>query len=121
MRKFPRMRAEMLLAFRKVRGGKEDLRFVTTKSVGLNGLMFEDGTPLPIGSLYQLHLIVGARTLIFEGRVVYSKPTDRQRFNVGFEFTNIADSDREYLLGYYMEHTYPAGLRPSDQESRFRT
>jgi hypothetical protein len=114
------MRAEMLLAYRKLRGGKEDLRFVTTKSVGLNGLMFEDANPLPIGSSFQLHLIVGARTLIFEGKVVYAKPTDRRRFNIGFEFTNIADSDREYLLTYYMENTYPVGMRPSENDRRTR-
>jgi len=108
MRRYPRMAAEYVLAFRRLLpgGGETAPQFTRTRSVGLGGLMFESESPLDVGEMLRLEIVIGERTLKTDGVVIYAERRAEGLWNNGVQFTGITDDERDVLLGAYLQREY---------------
>ena len=108
IRRYPRMAAEFTLAYRlhAPGSGKETPQLARTRSLGLGGLMFEREQPLERGTSLQLELAVGGCTVRAAGVVVYADCRHGGGWQVGVQFTEISDGDRDALLGAYLQREY---------------
>jgi hypothetical protein len=102
-RYFPRINAEVLLAYMTPGASAEDARVVKSSSIGLGGLMFEADHPLPVGSTYQLDLVLEDEHLIVTAKVAYARKVRSDNFQNGFSFTNLSDGQRERLLNFFLQ------------------
>lgn len=102
-RYFPRINAEVLLAYKATGAGTEDPRVVKSSSIGLGGLMFESDHPLPVGSPYQLDLVLGDTHLVLEAKVVYARKVKGDTFQNGFSFTGLSDDQKDQLLTFFLQ------------------
>jgi len=102
-RYFPRINAEVLLAYKPPGADTEDARVVKSNTIGLGGLMFESDHPLPVGSAYQLDLVLGEEHLVLEAKVVYARKVKSDNFQNGFSFTDLSDDQRERLLAFFLQ------------------
>lgn len=107
-RKFPRMNADFVVAYRRLGPGESDATpsLAKTITVGLGGMMFETEAPLAIGDLYLVELMIGERTVKAPAKVVYVEQAHGGGFYNGIEFTEISDDDRDYLLNCYLQREY---------------
>lgn len=107
-RKFPRMNAEFVVAYRHL-GTEETAKspnLAKTRSIGLGGMMFETEAPLILGDKYLIEVMVGDRTIKAPATVVYVEKGKSGLFQNGVEFTEITDDDRDYLLNCYLQQEY---------------
>lgn len=108
MRRYPRMSAEYVVAYRRLlpAGGEAAAQFSRTRTLGLGGLMFESEKPLDHGEILRLEIVLGEQTIKTTGVVVY---VDRQQdgpWHTGVQFTEISEDDRDALLGAYLQQEY---------------
>jgi hypothetical protein len=102
-RYFPRINAEVLLAYMTPGASPEDARVVKSHSIGLGGLMFESDHPLPVGSTYQFDLVLGDEHLVLMAKVIYARKLKSDNFQNGFSFTDLSDEQRERLLNFFLQ------------------
>ena len=101
-RYYPRLAVEILLSYRPEGASADTGQVVTTKSLGLGGLMFEADTPFVAGEFYILDLVFGERKKSLKARVIYSLPVEDGKFEVGFAFQDITDEQREELTALFI-------------------
>ena len=101
-RRFPRIPAECPVLVRKLEGEKST-RMACTKIVGLGGCMFRHDKPMGDGALLSLLILVNNRYLETRARVAYELSRDDQKYDIGVEFTEIADEDFEALKTLFEE------------------
>jgi hypothetical protein len=108
VRRYPRMTAEYVVAYRRVAPGSGDApaQFSRTRTLGLGGLMFESETPLVHGENLHLEIVLGERTIKTTGTVVYVDRQDDGPWRNGVQFTEISEDDRDALLGAYLQQEY---------------
>jgi hypothetical protein len=107
-RRYPRMVAEYVVAYRRqLRGGGESAaQFSRTRTLGLGGLMFESEMPLDHGEVLRLEIVLGEQTIRTTGFVVYVDRQDDGPWRNGVQFTEISENDRDALLGAYLQQEY---------------
>jgi len=108
IRRYPRMSAEYTVSYRlRPPGGDEGApEFAKTRSLGLGGLMFERGQALERGQSLLLEVALGECTVKAVGLVVYADRRLEGRWHIGVQFTEISESDRDALLGAYLQREY---------------
>jgi hypothetical protein len=108
VRRYPRMTAEYVLAFRRLLpgGGETAPQLTRTLSVGLGGLMFESESPLDVGEILRLEIVIGERTLKADGVVIYAERRAEELWHNGLQFTGITEDERDVLLGAYLQREY---------------
>jgi hypothetical protein len=102
-RYYPRIKAEILLAFKSPAAGDDEACVVKTKTIGLGGLMIELDHPLPVGAAYHLDLLLGEEHMKVNATVVYARKETSDVFQMGFGFTDLSENDRERLLNFFLE------------------
>lgn len=108
VRRYPRMTAEYVVAYRQqLPGGKEAAaQFSRTRTLGLGGLMFESEMALDHGETLRLEIVFGEKTIKAAGVVVYVDRQDNGPWRIGVQFTEISEDDRDALLGAYLQQEY---------------
>jgi len=107
VRRYPRMAAEHVVAYRlkTTEGGETEIQFSRTLTLGLGGLMFESESAL-LGETLQLEIVLGEKTVKTTGVVIYSDRKDDGPWRNGVQFTEISEDDRDALLGAYLQQEY---------------
>lgn len=107
-RKYPRMSATFVVAARRrgPDGSASAPLLGRTRSVGLGGFLFECGEPLEPGVMLDVELVIGERTIAAAARVVYREPGRDEPWGVGVQFVDLAEDDRDFLLGCYLQQEY---------------
>lgn len=108
MRRYPRMAAEYVVAYRRQQpgGGESASQFSRTRTLGLGGLMFESEQPLDHGETLRLDIVLGEQTIKTTAVVVYVDRQDDGPWRNGVQFTEISEDDRDALLGAYLQQEY---------------
>ena len=108
VRRYPRMAAEYVVAYRRQLpgGGETAAQFSRTQTLGLGGLMFESENPLDHGEILRMEIVLGEQTLRTAGVVVYVDRQDDGPWRNGVQFTEISEDDRDALLGAYLQQEY---------------
>lgn len=73
------------------------------KKISLSGMLVETEYPLDLNSHHNLELILNGNTLNIVGRVAYCVESDSAnatKYNIGIEFVEMSDNDRELLKGF---------------------
>jgi hypothetical protein len=102
------MAAEFTVAYRLHATGSSEgaPQLARTRSLGLGGLMFERDHPLERGTSVRLELAVGECTVRAVGVVVYADRRHGGGWQIGVQFTEISEGDRDALLGAYLQREY---------------
>jgi hypothetical protein len=108
VRRYPRMAAEYVVAYRSLGAGGDESapQFSRTRTLGLGGLMFEAERALENGQTLRLEIVLGDRTIKTTGIVVYVDRQDEGPWRIGVQFTEISEDDRDALLGAYLQQEY---------------
>lgn len=102
-RYYPRLDIEILLAYRPLSAPEEEGKVVTSKSIGLGGIMFEDENKLPPGAAYILDLVLGEMRVKVRAKVVYSKRVRSELYQNGFSFSGLDEKGREHLTNFFLQ------------------
>lgn len=107
-RRYPRMVAEYVVAYRRQLpgGGEAAAQFTRTRTLGLGGMMFESENPLEHGETLRLEIVLGDQTIKTTGVVVYVDRQNNSPWRNGVQFTQISEDDRDALLGAYLQQEY---------------
>ena len=95
-RRFPRINSENVVLVKKVASDSAE-GFVKTRVLGVGGCMFVCDEPIGVGSQVELLISVVCRVVRAVGRVVYEIPRAPRSIEVGIEFLELADADREVI------------------------
>ena len=108
MRRYPRMAAEYVVAYRRQLpgGGETAAQFSRTRTLGLGGLMFESENALEHGEIVRMEIVLGEQTIKTAGVVVYVDRQGDGPWRNGVQFTEISEDDRDALLGAYLQQEY---------------
>ena len=108
VRRYPRMAAEYVVAYRRLLpdGGESAAQVSRTRSLGLGGLMFESENPLDVGEILRLEIVIGEQTIKAAAVVIYVDRRAEGLWHNGVQFTEIAEDDRDVLLGAYLQREY---------------
>ena len=101
-RYYPRINVEILLAYRPPGAGEDETTVVKSRTIGLGGLMFEADHPLPVGSTFDLDLVLGDEHLQVGARVVYSNRMKNDFYQNGFSFVDLNEAQRERLMNFFL-------------------
>jgi hypothetical protein len=102
-RYFPRINAEILLAYRPAAAVAEEARVVKTLSFGLGGVMFEGEEQLPVGAEYLLDIVFGDNRLELKAKAIYSDPIELNLYRTGFSFIGMSADSRELLTEFFLQ------------------
>lgn len=108
VRRYPRMAAEHVVAYRRqaTEGCESAPQFTRTLTLGLGGLMFETENHLDLGEILQLEIVLGEKTIKTIGVVIHIDQKDNGPWRNGVKFTEISEEDRDALLGAYLQQEY---------------
>jgi hypothetical protein len=108
IRRYPRMVAEYVVAYRRhfPDGADGPQLLAKTRTLGLGGLMFETDQPLERDERLRLEVVVGDATVRAGGVVVYVDRAPGGAWQIGVQFTEISEDDRDVLLGTYLQREY---------------
>lgn len=108
MRRYPRMAAEYVVAYRRrhADGAEVATHFSRTRTLGLGGLMFETETPLERGESLDIEIVLGKHAIKAAGVVVYVDRQGDGTWQNGVQFSEISEDDRDALLGAYLQREY---------------
>jgi hypothetical protein len=109
-RRFPRINSENVVLVKRVTADSDE-GFVKTRVLGLGGCMLVCDEPMGVGTPVELLISVECRVVQAVGRVVYEIPSAPQRIDVGIEFLDLADSDREVIASLF--ESRGSGTSPS--------
>lgn len=99
-RRFPRVPSENAVMVTKLSSDHVE-GFTKTRVVGLGGCLLVSDEPLGVGSLLEVLISVRGRVAKSVGRVVYEQPATAGELEVGVEFVDIEDEDREVIRGLF--------------------
>jgi len=78
--------------------GDADLEaFARTRTLGLGGCSFMSPERIGVGEFLEILISVERKVARATGRVIYENPLDDGRCEVGVEFIEITDSDRDVI------------------------
>ncbi len=98
-RRFPRLASSLaVLATRLGTSPREE--FARTKEVGLGGCSFISRESFGVGSALEMLITVGRDVIRSHVRVVYERG-EGQGWEVGVEFLQLSDTDRQRLAGLF--------------------
>lgn len=99
-RRFPRVPSENAVMVTKLAADRVE-GFTKTRVVGLGGCLLVSDEPLGVGSLLEILISVRGRVAKSVGRVVYEIPKAARELEVGVEFLDIEEHDREVIQGLF--------------------
>jgi hypothetical protein len=107
VRRYPRMAAEYSVSFRRSLpdGSQSEPHTSRTRTLGLGGLMFETGIQIDRGESLLVEIALGDHTIVATGTVVYTELREGL-WQIGVQFTALAEDDRDALLGIYLQREY---------------
>ncbi|NOY45281.1 MAG: PilZ domain-containing protein [Deltaproteobacteria bacterium] len=82
--------------------------FTRTRVVGLGGCGFESDELLGVGRFVELVLRLERHTIRALGRIVYERPLEPGRYEVGVEFLRIPEEHRAAIRELFPEEAAPA-------------
>lgn len=82
-----------------------------TRILGAGGCMFESDVALGFGSLAEVVIALGERTIKTDARVAWENPGGRGRHQVGVEFLRISREDRSSIEALVAGAAQPDGAR----------
>jgi len=91
-RRFPRIRSENLVFVEPLEAPSA---IAKTRDVSLGGCSFLFPDPIDAGTILKLFLTMRGRIIETEARVVYQRPFDPDRLEIGVEFTQVSPMDGE--------------------------
>ncbi len=101
-RRFPRISAEYPLLAELIEAETEG-GFGLTNVVGLGGLSFIANRKFGLNKQIKLTISVQSRVVEAEARVVYENPFEKEKFEIGVEFTKIAPYDKFTIESIFEE------------------
>ena len=110
-RRFPRARVDrpVLVSLIEPDPYREKIdQFTRTRMLGAGGCMFESTTALGFGSLAQVVIALGERTIKADARVAWESTRGEDRHEIGLEFLRISREDRASIADLVAE----AATRP---------
>jgi len=90
--------------------------FTRTRVVGLGGCGFESDEPLGVGRFVELVFRLERHTVRALGRIVYERPLEPGRYEVGVEFLRIPEEHRAAIRELFSEETGDAAA-PAEPEN----
>lgn len=96
-RRFPRVRVDRPVMISPIEADpyREKIdQFTRTRMLGAGGCMFESPVSLGFGSLAQVVIALGERTIKADARVAWESDGGADRHEVGLEFLRISREDR---------------------------
>ena len=102
-RYYPRIKAEILLAYRPAAAASDEARVVKTLSFGLGGVMFEGEEQLPVGAEYLLDIVLGDHRLDLRAKAIYSNPIELNLYRTGFSFADMSADTKEILTEFFLQ------------------
>lgn len=105
-RRYPRVLSENIISIRKLTGSDQGTTMLTSKVVGLGGIMFETKKRIKVGERLELTLLAGIEALKIIVRVVWAKEIKNNIRQVGVEFQNISEEERTKILDLLMRRVY---------------
>ena len=91
---------------------------LTVSQISRTGVQIETDTALPIGSLYDLRLTLGARSVVGKGRVAHSSvwdvEQDRVTYRSGIEFVEVSRQVAAAITDFVEALTSELAARPSN-------
>ena len=97
-RRFPRVPSENSVMVTKLASDRVE-GFTKTRVVGLGGCLFVSDETLGVGSLLEIRIAISGRVAKTVGRVVYETPKSSGELEVGVEFVELDEADREIIRG----------------------
>ena len=97
-RRFPRIPAKNSVVVRKL-GGPVRGGLAVTSVLGEGGCSFLHAEPQGAGETLFLSILVGRDLVEARVRVVYSRPQEDGSFEIGVEFLEVPEKDRERIRG----------------------
>lgn len=98
-RRFPRVPSENAVLVKKI-GDDSSEALAKTRVLGGGGCMFVHGVPLGVGSTVEMLISMPRQVLRVRARVVYELPARPGGVEVGVEFVDVAEGDREVLAAW---------------------
>ena len=99
-RRFPRVPSENAVMVTKLSEDRLE-GFTKTRVMGLGGCLLVSDERLGVGSLLEILISVRGRVAKSVGRVVYEIPKADKEVEVGVEFVDIDEPDREVIEGLF--------------------
>ena len=96
-RRFPRIPSHHAVLVKRLDPVRPTEELALTEVVGLGGFMFLSEESLGVGSLLEVLISLEGRVLKTVSRVVYEHPGPEGKLEVGVEFLEIPEADREAL------------------------
>lgn len=97
-RRFPRIPAKNSVVVRKL-GGPVQGGLSVTKVLGVGGCSFLHAEPQGVGETLFLSILVGPDLVEARVRVVYARPQEDGAYEIGVEFLEVPEKDRERIRG----------------------
>ena len=96
-RRFPRIPSHHSVLVKRLDPVRPTEELALTEVVGLGGFMFMSDEPLGEGSRLEVLISLEGRVLKTVSRVAYERPGPEGKFEVGVEFLEIPEADRDAL------------------------
>lgn len=109
-RRYPRIPSENAVLVKRLTAEQVE-GFAKTRVMGLGGCMFVSDETLGVGAGIEILISVRGRVAKAVGKVVYELPTDDAQREVGVEFLDLPQADREVIESLFprAEAGGPAG------------
>jgi hypothetical protein len=103
-RRFPRIPSENAVLVKKLEAQRIE-GFVKTRVMGLGGCMFVSDEPLGVGT--HLEILISVRGVVAKaiGHVVYEVPKKPREIEVGVEFVELTEPDRQVIESLFTTPT----------------
>ncbi len=75
--------------------------FAATKTLGLGGCCFVSNESVGAGSILEMLISVDQKVVKPKARVIYENQLESERFEVGVEFLDLAEGDKEVLQNLF--------------------
>ncbi len=107
-RKYPRLEEEILLVYKLAESAK--IESCSTKDISGGGVSFETDVPASVGDIIWVEINKPARNGSGRLLTVYSfvqvrwvKRISKDRYEVGVEFTDMKEEDRNQIISYVVK------------------
>ena len=100
VRRFPRIASENVVLVKKLTDAAQE-GFAKTRVMGMGGCMFTSREPFGVGVNVEILISVVCRVVRAVGRVVYELPASGDELEVGVEFLELGEKDREVIEGLF--------------------
>ena len=109
-RRYPRIPSENAVLVKRLTAEQIE-GFAKTRVVGLGGCMFVSDEALGVGAGLEILISVRGRVAKAVGKVVYELPTEDAHREVGVEFVELPEADREVIESLFRQ---PEAGGPAD-------